>query len=68
MVTLNYVGMFIGGLFLANFEMDQRAAIGFLVMTLIAIVASVLALVLDFCFSGQDDKKPLNNGNKPSDD
>ncbi len=67
-VTLNYLGMFFGGLFLANFEMDQRAAIGFLVMTLIAIVASVLALLLDVCRDSQEDKKKLNNNKNGNSD
>lgn len=67
-VTLNYLGMFFGGNFLAIFDMDERAAIGFLVMGLAAIVCSILALCLDHFRASQADqeKEKLNKNKKPS--
>lgn len=67
-LSLNWIGMMIGTQFLAHFDMTQNAAIGFLIMTLTAVIASTLALFLDFCAKpvGRENRK-LNDA-KPSDE
>jgi len=69
-VTLNYIGMFVGGNVLAIFDMSMEAAIVFLVMGLASIVLSILALCLDYFRDPADPaRRRLNKDkDKPSDE
>jgi hypothetical protein len=55
-ILANFLGMFLGGQWLAFFEMTNKTAVWFMVMGLVSIVASFVGF-----FSDQDPKerKPL---------